>query len=116
LGTPPGATVALHDPSLYFDRGLSWLSFKALVHARRGGQARIIIKCNALTDHRVIRLLYRASEAYLRDNVQARILRSDGTYGPVGGDDPTFDAQLTLMSRRLRATLAGERLGDQLHQ
>ena len=32
-------------------------------HARRGGQGHIIIKCNALTDHRMIRLLYRASQA-----------------------------------------------------
>jgi polyphosphate kinase len=55
-------------------------------------------------------------EAYLRDNVRARILRSDGTYEAIADDGPRFDAQLTLMSRRLRATLAGERLGDQLQQ
>jgi polyphosphate kinase len=174
-------------------------------HVRRGSQGHIIIKCNALTDHRVVRLLYRASqagvlidliirgvcslrpglpgiserihvrsivgrflehsriwyfendgspevyigsadlmernlnkrveaaaptrdeelalflrhvvlEAYLRDNVRARILRSDGTYEAVASDGAPFDAQLTLMSRRLRALLARERLGDQLHQ
>ncbi len=32
-------------------------------HARRGQPARIIIKCNALTDPRIVRLLYRASQA-----------------------------------------------------
>ncbi len=173
-------------------------------HARRGQPARIIIKCNALTDSRVIRLLYRASqagvtidliirgvctlrpglpgvsanirvrsivgrflehsrifhfendgapevyigsadlmernlnkrveavtpirdpelaqfiryvviEAYLRDNVRARLLGPDGTYEPVATEGAPFDAQLTLMSRRLRAMLARERLGDQLH-
>ncbi len=170
-------------------------------HARRGRPAHMIIKCNALTDPRIIRLLYRASqagvtmeliirgvctlrpgvpgisdriqvrsivgrllehsriwyfendgepevyigsadlmernlnkrveaaapirdpelaqfirhvvlEAYLRDNVRARILRQDGTYEPVPSDGSPFDAQLTLMSRRLRAMLARERLGD----
>jgi polyphosphate kinase len=173
-------------------------------HARRGRPARIIIKCNALTDARIIRLLYRASqagviidlivrgvctlrpglpgisenihvrsivgrllehsrvwhfendnmpevyigsadlmernlnkrveaaapirdpelalfirhvvlEAYLRDNVRARILQPDGAYEPVQREGPAFDAQLTLMSRRRRAILARERLGDQLY-
>jgi polyphosphate kinase len=32
-------------------------------HARRGKPARIIIKSNALTDPRIVRLLYRASQA-----------------------------------------------------
>ncbi|HKY22216.1 MAG TPA: polyphosphate kinase 1 [Vicinamibacterales bacterium] len=171
-------------------------------HARRGRAARMIIKCNALTDPRIIRLLYRASqagvtvdliirgvctlrpgvpgvsdnirvrsivgrflehsrifhfdndgapevyigsadlmernlnkrveavtpirdpdlaqfiryvviEAYLRDNVRARLLGPDGHYEPVSSDGAPFDAQLTLMSRRLRAMLARERLGDQ---
>ena len=174
-------------------------------HARRGKPARIIIKSNALTDARVVRLLYRASqagvtidliirgvcvlrpgvpgvsenitvrsivgrflehsriwyfendgkpevyigsadlmernlnkrveavcpirdadlaqflrhvilEAYLRDNVRARVLQADGTYVPVEGGGAPFDAQHTMMSRRLRALLARERLGDQLHQ
>ena len=174
-------------------------------HARRGQQAHIIIKSNALTDPRIIRLLYRASqagvkidliirgvcvlrpgvpgvsehitvrsivgrflehsriwyfendgkpqvyigsadlmernlnkrveavcpvldtelaqflrhvilEAYLRDNVRARTLQSDGTYVPVERDGAPFDAQYTMMSRRLRAMLARERLGDQLQQ
>ena len=173
-------------------------------HARRGKPARIIIKSNALTDPRIVRLLYRASragvkidliirgvcvlrpgvpgisenisvrsivgrflehsriwyfdndgkpdvyigsadlmernlnkrveavcpvrdedlaqflrhvvlEAYLRDNVRARVLQSDGTYPPVEGGGARFDAQHTMMSRRLRALLARERLGDQLH-
>ena len=174
-------------------------------HARRGKAARIIIKSNALTDARIVRLLYRASqagvtidliirgvcilrpqvagvsdnitvrsivgrylehsriwhfendgnpevyigsadlmernlnkrveavcpvrdtdlaqflrhvilEAYLRDNVRARVLQPDGTYTAVEGAGAPFDAQYTMMSRRLRALLARERLGDQLHQ
>jgi polyphosphate kinase len=174
-------------------------------HVRRGKPARIIIKSNALTDARIVRLLYRASqagvtidliirgvsmlrpgvpgvsenitvrsivgrflehsriwyfendgkpevyigsadlmernlnkrveavcpvldtelaqfirhvilEAYLRDNVRARVLQPDGTYVPVERDGARFDAQQTMMSRRLRALLARERLGDQLHQ
>jgi polyphosphate kinase len=55
-------------------------------------------------------------EAYLRDNVRARVLQADGSYIPVEGDGPPFDAQYTMMSRRLRALLARERLGDQLHE
>jgi polyphosphate kinase len=55
-------------------------------------------------------------EAYLRDNVRARVLQSDGTYVPVERVGPAFDAQHTMMSRRLRALLARERLGDQLQQ
>jgi polyphosphate kinase len=55
-------------------------------------------------------------EAYLRDNVRARILQSDGAYVPVERDGAPFDAQHTMMSRRLRAMLARERLGDQLQQ
>jgi polyphosphate kinase len=170
-------------------------------HARRGQPARIILKSNALTDQRIVRLLYRASqagvtidliirgvcvlrpgvpgvsenisvrsivgrflehsriwyfenggapdvyigsadlmernlnkrveaacpvrdtdlarflrhvvlEAYLRDNVRARVLQSDGTYVPVERDGPWFDAQHTMLSRRLRTLLARERLGD----
>jgi polyphosphate kinase len=173
-------------------------------HARRGQPAHIIVKCNALTDPSIVRLLYRASragvkidliirgmcvlrpgipgvsdnitvrsivgrflehsriwyfendgkpqvyigsadlmernlnkrveavcpvldtelsqflrhvilEAYLRDNVRARLLQPDGSYAPVEHDGPPFDAQYTMMSRRLRAMLARERLGDQLH-
>ncbi len=174
-------------------------------HVKRGQPARIIIKSNSLTDPRVVRLLYRASqagvkidliirgvcvlrpgvpgvsenitvrsivgrflehsriwyfendgkpqvyigsadlmernlnkrveavcpvldtelaqflrhvilEAYLRDNVRARVLQPDGTYVPLEGDGAPFDAQYTMMSRRLRAMLARERLGDQLQQ
>jgi polyphosphate kinase len=55
-------------------------------------------------------------EAYLRDNVRARVLQSDGSYVPVERDGIPFDAQYTLMSRRLRSMLARERLGDQLQQ
>jgi polyphosphate kinase len=55
-------------------------------------------------------------EAYLRDNVRARVLQADGTYAPVERDGSPFDAQYTMMSRRLRAMLARERLGDTLHQ
>src|SRR5688500_15382236 len=55
-------------------------------------------------------------EAYLRDNVRARILQTDGSYVPVEQDGALFDAQYTMMSRRLRANLARERLGDQLQQ
>ncbi len=55
-------------------------------------------------------------EAYLRDNVRARVLQPDGSYVPVEVDGPPFDAQYTMMSRRLRALLARERLGDQLNQ
>jgi polyphosphate kinase len=56
-------------------------------------------------------------EAYLRDNVRARVLQPDGTYVPVERDGaPPFDAQYTMMSRRLRAMLARERLGDQLQR
>jgi polyphosphate kinase len=172
-------------------------------HARAGRGAHIIIKCNALTDPRIVRLLYRASqagvevdlivrgmcvvrpgvpqvsenitvrsivgrflehsriwyfendgkpdvfigsadlmernlnkrveavcpildteiaqfmrrvilEAYLRDNVRARILQPDGSYAAIEDDNAPFDAQYTMMSRRLRAMLARERLGDQL--
>jgi polyphosphate kinase len=53
-------------------------------------------------------------EAYLRDNVRARLLQPDGRYVPVERDGAPFDAQYTMMSRRLRAMLARERLGDQL--
>jgi polyphosphate kinase len=173
-------------------------------HARRGRPAYMIVKCNALTDPSVVRLLYRASragvkidliirgmcvlrpgvpgvsdhitvrsivgrflehsriwyfendgkpevyigsadlmernlnkrveavcpvldtelsqflrhvilEAYLRDNVRARVLQPDGSYVPVEREGAPFDAQYTMMSRRLRAMLARERLGDQLH-
>jgi len=173
-------------------------------HARRGKRAHVIVKCNAITDPSVVRLLYRASqagvkidliirgvcvlqpglpgisdnitvrsivgrflehsriwyfendakpevyigsadlmernlnkrveavcpvldtelsqflrhvilEAYLRDNVRARMLQSDGSYVPVARDGAPFDAQYTMMSRRLRAMLARERLGDQLN-
>ena len=55
-------------------------------------------------------------EAYLRDNVRARVLQPDGSYVPVEVEGPSFDAQYTMMNRRLRALLARERLGDQLHQ
>jgi hypothetical protein len=55
-------------------------------------------------------------EAYLRDNVRGRVLQPDGAYAPVPGDSAPFDAQYTMMSRRLRAMLARERLGDQLQQ
>ena len=54
-------------------------------------------------------------EAYLRDNVRARVLQPDGGYAPVERDGSPFDAQYTMMSRRLRAMLARERLGDPLH-
>jgi polyphosphate kinase len=55
-------------------------------------------------------------EAYLRDNVRARVLQSDGAYALVERDGAPFDAQHTLMSRRLRAMLTSERLGDRLQQ
>jgi polyphosphate kinase len=55
-------------------------------------------------------------EAYLRDNVRARVLQTDGTYVPVEREGIPFDAQYTLMSRRLRSMLMRERLGDQLQQ
>jgi polyphosphate kinase len=55
-------------------------------------------------------------EAYLRDNVRARVLQSDGTYAPVERAGVPFDAQYTMLSRRLRSMLARERLGDQLQQ
>ena len=55
-------------------------------------------------------------EAYLRDNVRARVLAADGQYVPVESADPPFDAQSTMMSRRLRMVFARERLGDQLQQ
>jgi polyphosphate kinase len=172
-------------------------------HARRGKRAHIILKCNAITDASVVRLLYRASragvtvdliirgvcvlrpgvpgvsenitvrsivgrflehsriwyfendghpevyigsadlmernlnkrveaacpvldtelrqflrnvilEAYLRDTVRARMLQPDGSYGPIEREGAPFDAQYTMMSRRLRAMLARERSGDQL--
>jgi polyphosphate kinase len=51
-------------------------------------------------------------EAYLRDNVRARLLQPDGRYVPVEREGAPFDAQYTMMSRRLRALLARERLGD----
>jgi polyphosphate kinase len=55
-------------------------------------------------------------EAYMRDNVRARTLQPDGSYVPAERDTAPFDAQYTMMSRRLRAMLARERLGDQLQQ
>ena len=55
-------------------------------------------------------------EAYLRDNVRARVLQSDGSYVPVEHAGVPFDAQYTMLSRRLRSMLASERLGDQLQQ
>ena len=55
-------------------------------------------------------------EAYLRDNVRARVLQPDGAYVPIERDGALFDAQQTMMSRRRRALLARERLGDQLQQ
>ena len=55
-------------------------------------------------------------EAYLRDNVRARVLQSDGSYAPVDRAGVPFDAQYTMLSRRLRSMLARERLGDQLQQ
>ena len=51
-------------------------------------------------------------EAYLRDNVRARMLTADGTYVPVETDDPPFDAQYTMMSRRLRGLLEQDRAAD----
>jgi polyphosphate kinase len=184
-------------------RRVGKLVAREIAHARAGRGAHIIIKCNALTDPRIVRLLYRASqagveidlivrgmcvlrpgvphvsenitvrsivgrflehsriwyfendgkpdvfigsadlmernlnkrveavcpvrdaeiaqfmrrvilEAYLRDNVRARILQPDGTYVAIADDKAPFDAQYTMMSRRLRAMLARERLGDQL--
>ena len=181
------------------------LVVREIGHARRGRPAHVIIKCNAITDPSVVRLLYRASqagvkielivrgvcvlrpgvpgvsdnitvrsivgrflehsriwyfdndgkpevyigsadlmernlnkrveavcpvrdselaqflrhvilEAYLRDNVRARVLQPDGEYVPVTQDGAPFDAQQIMMSRRLRAMLARERLGDQLQQ
>ena len=54
-------------------------------------------------------------EAYLRDTVRAqRCCRSDGSYTAVEREELPFDAQYTMMSRRLRAMLARERLGDQI--
>ena len=51
-------------------------------------------------------------EAYLRDNVRARVLTPDGTYVPVETDEPPFDAQYTMMSRRLRGLLEQDRASD----
>ncbi|RPI57409.1 MAG: polyphosphate kinase 1 [Acidobacteria bacterium] len=185
-------------------RGFGKLVSREMGHARRGRPAHVIVKCNAITDPRIVRLLYRASqagvkidliirgvcvlrpglpgisehitvrsivgrflehsriwyfenggkpevhigsadlmernlnkrveavcpvldtelsrflrhvilEAYLRDNVRARVLQPDGSYVPVERDGAPFDAQYTMMSRRLRARLARERLGDRLH-
>ena len=185
-------------------RRFSKLVAREMGHARRGKPAHIIVKCNAITDPGIVRLLYRASqagvkidliirgvcvlrpglpgisehisvrsilgrflehsriwyfqndgtpevyigsadlmernlnkrveavcpvldrelsqflrhvilEAYLRDTVRARILQADGSYAPVERDGTPFDAQYTMMSRRLRTMLEHERLGDQLH-
>ncbi len=185
-------------------RRFSKLVAREMGHLRRGKPAHIIVKCNAITDPGIVRLLYRASqagvkidliirgvcvlrpglpgisehisvrsilgrflehsriwyfqndgtpevyigsadlmernlnkrveavcpvrdrelsqflrnvilEAYLRDTVRARILRADGSYAPVERDGTPFDAQYTMMSRRLRTMLEHERLGDQLH-
>ena len=50
---------------------------------------------------------YVVLEAYLRDNVRATVLNSDGTYEPVdAGDSPPLDAQTLLMSRKQRERLA----------
>ena len=185
-------------------RRFSKLVAREMGHARRRKPAHIIVKCNAITDPGIVRLLYRASqagvkidliirgvcvlrpglpgisehisvrsilgrflehsriwyfqndgtpevyigsadlmernlnkrveavcpvrdrelsqflrhvilEAYLRDTVRARILQADGSYAPVERDGTPFDAQYTMMSRRLRTMLEHERLGDQLH-
>jgi len=50
---------------------------------------------------------YVVLEAYLRDNVRATTLNSDGIYEPVdAGDSPPLDAQTLLMSRKQRERLA----------
>ena len=54
-------------------------------------------------------------EAYLRDTVRAHTLQANGSYTPVDHDGTPFDAQYTMMSRRLRAMLERARLGDELH-
>ena len=44
-------------------RSFSALVEREMAHAREGRPARVIIKCNALSDARTIRVLYRASQA-----------------------------------------------------
>jgi polyphosphate kinase len=49
-------------------------------------------------------LRYTILDAYLRDNTQAKILRSDGTYRKVsGGSAASFDAQMFFVGRELEA-------------
>ena len=38
-------------------------------------------------------------DAYLRDNVNARALRADGTYRPLNGSGEPFDAQMFFVGR-----------------
>ena len=56
-------------------------------------------------------------EAYLRDNVRARVLQPDGSVRAGRARTARRSTRSThMMSRRLRAMLARERLGDQLQQ
>jgi polyphosphate kinase len=68
---------ALNDPGYYFNRHVQWLEFNRRVleearHARRGRDARIIVKANAIADPPVIRALYRASQAGVKIDLIVR--------------------------------------------
>jgi len=89
-------------------------------HAAEGKPAHIILKVNALTDAKMIKALYKASqtgvridlivrgmcEALLTDNTQSWILQPDGSYvrNSPSGNQLARNAQNTLLERLSNTT------------
>jgi polyphosphate kinase len=77
----------------------------------RNLNARVEVVCPVLDSGIGAHLRHVVLEAYLRDNVRATMLRSDGTYEPIDpGGEPPLDAQTLLMSRKQREQLAASAL------